>query len=78
MKKAKGKLLGMMHFSKIMAALAQQPHPLITPPVIRPMSEPRNQFRYGMTNFRPNSSLVSHQRNMPQDLGGSQQELPFM
>ena len=29
-------------FLKIMAALAQQPHPVITSPVIRPMSEPCN------------------------------------
>ena len=31
-------------FLKIMAALAQQPNPAITSPVIRHMSEPRNQF----------------------------------
>ena len=51
-----------------MAALVQQPHPVITSPVIHPMSKPRNQFRYGMTNFRPNSSIVSHQGSMPQGL----------
>ena len=61
-----------------MAALAQQPHPVIASPVIRPMSEPRNQFRYGMTNLRPNSSMVSHQGSTPQDLSGSQQEMSFM
>ena len=38
--------------------------------VIRPMPEPRNQFRHSMTNLRPNSSMVSHQRSMSQDLGG--------
>ena len=65
-------------FLKIMATLAQQPHPVITSPVIRPMSEPCNQFRYGMTNFRPNSSMVSHQRSMPQDLSGCQEEMSFM
>ena len=31
-----------------------------------------------MTNFRPNSSMVSHQGNMLQDLSGSQQEMSFM
>ena len=51
-----------------MAALVQQPHPVITPPIICPMSKPRNQFRYDMTNFRPNSSIVSHQGSMPQGL----------
>ena len=61
-----------------MTALAQQPHPVITSPAIRPMSEPRNQFRYGMTNFRPNSSMVSHQGSPPQDLSGSQQKMLFM
>ena len=61
-----------------MAALVQQPHPIITPPVIRPMSEPRNQFRYGMTNFGPNSNMVSHQGSMPQDLSRSQSEMLFM
>ena len=64
-------------FSKIMGALVQQPHPVVTSPVIAPMSDPRNQFRYGMTNFRPNSIMVSHQENMPQDLSGSQQERSF-
>ena len=44
-----------------MAALVQQPHPVITSPVIRPMSEPHNQFRYRMTNFGPNSIMMSHQ-----------------
>ena len=61
-----------------MAALVQQPHPAITAPVIRPMSEPRNQFRYGMSSFRPNSSIVPHQESMRQDLSGSQQEMSFM
>ena len=61
-----------------MAALVQQPHPVITPPVIRPMSETRNQFRYGMTNFRPNSNMVSHQGSMLQDLSRSQLEMLFM
>ena len=42
------------------------------------MSEPRNQFRYGMSNFRPNSSIVSHQGGIPQLLSGSQQEMSFM
>ena len=59
-------------FLKIMGRLVQQPHPVVTSPVIPPMSEPRNQFRYGMANFRPNSSMVSHQENMPQDLSGYQ------
>ena len=59
-------------FLKIMGRLVQQPHPVVTSPVIPPMSEPRNQFRYGMTNFRSNSSMVSHQENMPQDLSGYQ------
>ena len=31
-------------FSKIMGALVQQPHPVVTSPVIAPMSEPRNHF----------------------------------
>ena len=61
-----------------MAALVQQPHPVITPPVIRPMSETRNQFRYGMTNFRPNSNMVSYQKSIPQDLSGCQEEMSFM
>ena len=61
-----------------MAALVQQPHPVITSSVIRPMSEPRNRFRCGMTNFRPNSCIVSHQGSMPQDLSGSQQEMSFL
>ena len=55
-------------FLKIMAALVQQPHHVIMSPVIRPMAAPRNQFRYGMTNFRANSSMLSHQGSMPQDL----------
>ena len=42
------------------------------------MSEPRNQFRYGITNFSPNSSMVSHQGNMRQDLSGSEQEMSFV
>ena len=61
-----------------MAALVQQPHSVITSSVIRFMSEPRNQFQYGMTSFRPNSSIVSHQGGMPQYLSGSQQEMSFM
>ena len=61
-----------------MGALVQQSHLVVTSPVIPPTSEPRNQFQYGMTNFRPNSSIVSHQGNMPQDLSGSQQEMKFM
>ena len=65
-------------FLKIMGALVQQSHLVVTSPVIPPTSEPRNQFQYGMTNFRPNSSTVSHQGNMPQDLSGSQQEMKFM
>ena len=60
-------------FLKIMGALVQQSHLVVTSTVIPPMSEPRNQFRYDITNFRPNSSMVSHQRNMPQDLSGSQE-----
>ena len=31
-------------FLKIMGTLVQQPHPVVTSPVIPPMSEPRNQF----------------------------------
>ena len=54
-----------------MGASFQQPHPVVMSPVIPPMFELRNQFRYGMTNFRSNSSIVSHQGNMPQDLSGS-------
>ena len=65
-------------FLKIMTALVQQPHPVVTPPVIHPMSEPRSQFRYGTTNFSLNSSMVSRQGSMPQDLSGSQQEMLFM
>ena len=65
-------------FLKIMGALVQQPHPAVTLPAISPMSEPRNQFWYDMTNVRPNSSIVSHQRSMPQDLSGFQRKMPFM
>ena len=61
-----------------MAALDQQAHPVTTLPVIRPMSEPHNQFQYGMTILRPNSSMVSHQESMLQDLSGCQQEMSFM
>ena len=61
-----------------MGVLVQQPHPVVTSPVIPTMSKPRNQFRHGMTNFRPNSSMVSHQGNMPQDLSRSQKEMSFM
>ena len=55
-----------------MAALVQQAHPVTTLPVICPMPEPHNQF------LRPNSSMVSHQGSMPQDLSGCQQEMSFM
>ena len=55
-----------------MAALVQQARPVTTLPVIRPMSEPRSQF------LRPNSSMVSHQETMLQDLSGCQQEMSFM
>ena len=65
-------------FLKIMGALVQQPHLAVTSPVIAPMLGPRNQFRYGITNFRSHSSMVSQQRNMPEDLSGSQQETSFM
>ena len=65
-------------FLKIMAALVQQPHPVITSPAIHPMSEPGKQIRYSMTNVRPNSSMVSHQGSIPQDSGGSQQEMSFI
>ena len=61
-----------------MAVLVQQPHLVIMSPIIGPISESYNQFRYGMTNFRPNSSMLSHQGSMPQDLSGSQQEMVFM
>ena len=61
-----------------MVALVQQSHPVITSPIIRPMSKSCNQFRYDMTNFRPNSSMVSHEGSALQDLSGSQQEMPFM
>ena len=61
-----------------MAALVQQAHPVTTLPVIRPMSEPHDQFQYGMTILRPNSSMVSQQGSMPQDLSGCQQEISFM
>ena len=56
----------------------QQPHLVVTSTVIPPMSESCNQFQYGMMNFRPNSSMVSHKGNMPQDLSGAQQEISFM
>ena len=65
-------------FLKIMGVLVQQPHPAVTLPAISPMSELRNQFWYDMTNVRPNSSIVSHQRSMPQDLSGFQRKMPFM
>ena len=65
-------------FSKIMAALVQQPYPIITFPVIRSMSESRNQFWFSMTNFRCNSSLVSHQGSMPQKFSGSQMDMLFI
>ena len=45
-------------FLKIMGASVQQPDLVVTSPVIAPMFELRNQFRYGMTNFRSNSSMV--------------------
>ena len=61
-----------------MNALVQQPHPVVTSPVIPPMSEPRNRFLYGMMNLRPNSSMVSYQENMPQDLSVLQQEMSFI
>ena len=61
-------------FLKIMVALVQHLHPVVTSPVIPPMSEYRNQFRYGMTNFRPYLSMVFHQGYTPQDLGGYQQD----
>ena len=65
-------------FLKIIGASVEQSHPAVTSPVIPPISKPRNRFRYGMTNFRPNSSMVSHQGNMPQDLSGSQMDKLFM
>ena len=65
-------------FLKIIGASVEQSHPTDTSPVIPPTSKPRNRFRYGMTNFRSNSSMVSHQRNMPQDLSGSQKDMLFM
>ena len=55
-----------------MSASVQQPHPLVTSPVIPHISESRNQFQYGMTNFRPNSCMMSNQGNR------SQQEISFM
>ena len=42
------------------------------------MSEPHNQFRYDMTNFRSNLSMVSHEENLPQDLNGPRQEMLFI
>ena len=51
-----------------MAALVQQPHPVVTLPVIPRMSEPCNQFQYDMTSLRLSSSMVSYQGNTPQDL----------
>ena len=65
-------------FLKIMGPLVQQPHPVVTSPIIPPMSKPRIQFRYGMTNFRPNSSMAFYQGNMPQDFSGFQQEMSFI
>ena len=65
-------------FLKIIGASVGQSYPTVTSPVISPISKPRNRFRYGMTNFRPNSSMVSHQGNMPQDLSGSQKDMMFM
>ena len=60
-----------------MGPLVQQRHFVVTSPVIPPMSELRNLFQHGMTNFRPNSNMV-YQGKMPQDLSGSQQEVSFM
>ena len=65
-------------FLKIMGPLVQQPHPVVTSPIIPPISKPRIQFRYGMTNFRPNSSMAFYQGNMPQDFSGFQQEMSFI
>ena len=62
----------------MIGALVQQPYPVVTSPFIPPMSESRNQLRYGLTNFRPNSSMVSHQGDMAQDLSESEQEMSFM
>ena len=45
-------------FLKIMGALVQQSHAVVTSPGIPPVSEPHNQFRYAMTNVRPKSSVV--------------------
>ena len=42
------------------------------------MSEAHDQFRCGMTNFRPNISMMCHQENILQDLSGSQQEMSYM
>ena len=42
------------------------------------MSEPHNQFRCGMKNFRPNLSMMCHQGNILQDLSGSQHEMSYM
>jgi len=56
-------------FLKIIGALVQEPHPTVTPPI----HEPRNQFRYGMTNFITNSSMASHPGSLPQDVHGSQE-----
>ena len=61
-----------------MSVLVQQSHLIVTSPVILPMSEPRSQFRYGMENFRPNSSMLFHQGNIPHNLRRSQQEMSFM
>ena len=47
-------------FLKITGALVQQPCLVVTSSVIASMSETRNQFRYSITKFRPNSGIVSH------------------
>ena len=65
-------------FLKIIGALVQQPHPVVMTSVIPLMFQPGNKFRYGMMGFRPNSSMVSHQGSMQQELSGSRRKMSFM
>ena len=59
-------------FLKIMGALVQQPSH-VAPPVSPPMPSTYNQFRYGMSNYRLNSSMTSNQPNF----SGAQEDISF-
>ena len=50
-------------FLKIMGALVQQPSH-VAPPVSSPMPSTYNQFRYGMSNYKLNSSMTLNQPNV--------------